>query len=348
MAKAHSNVTVGISVLYICLVLTGAKYIAPASHGPTQTVKTVNGTVSTKAGPLFRLSGNSTRTLASTGRPHTSTTSLPCHKFYQDFSGDLYSPKWPNPYPTNIKCEYRILSPFYPVSSLLTLNFRSFHMSDCDEDYMEIYNMEDDDGAIYETFVGQYCQSNKPPSIISSHGDALLVRFVTTTGNVNGLYNGFHATFSVQKNDIDDWTINYWLLTFVIMVTIAILAACYKSMKNSRFKRRRHSSSPSRSSIGDTPSISGMDTRYLVSYNPSDFTSPVRFTGFSGPPPYSTHIPSSENDTTSSQTPRGTTEDGGLVNFAYDAMADADDGSLPPSYEEATKRPTPEENESSA
>ncbi|KAM5235406.1 cubilin [Ctenodactylus gundi] len=100
--------------------------------------------------------------------------STACFEDYTDNSGILTSPNFPNNYPENCDCIYRIT---VEIHQQISLNFTSFSLEgggsgSCTEDFLEIR-----DGG-YETspVVGRYCGSILPPRI-TSHSNKLWLRF---------------------------------------------------------------------------------------------------------------------------------------------------------------------------
>ncbi|XP_015441120.1 cubilin isoform X1 [Pteropus alecto] len=97
-----------------------------------------------------------------------------CLEDYTEDSGMITSPNFPNNYPKNWKCVYRIT---VETSQQIALHFKNFSLEEaigrqCVADFVEIR-----DGG-YETSpsLGKYCGSNLPPRIIS-HSNKLWLQF---------------------------------------------------------------------------------------------------------------------------------------------------------------------------
>ncbi|XP_036916668.1 cubilin [Sturnira hondurensis] len=97
-----------------------------------------------------------------------------CLEDYTEDSGVLTSPNFPNNYPNNWHCVYRIT---VGTSHQIELHFTAFSLEeaiggDCVADFVEIRN------GGYETSpsLGKYCGSNPPPRIIS-HSNKLWLQF---------------------------------------------------------------------------------------------------------------------------------------------------------------------------
>ncbi|EPY78032.1 tolloid-like protein 2 precursor [Camelus ferus] len=88
-----------------------------------------------------------------------------CLQDYTDESGTFTSPNFPNNYPNNLECVYRIT---VETSQQIALHFTHFSLEEaiggvCVADYVEINN----GGYESSPSLGKYCGSNPPPSIIS-------------------------------------------------------------------------------------------------------------------------------------------------------------------------------------
>ncbi|XP_069504454.1 cubilin [Ambystoma mexicanum] len=95
-----------------------------------------------------------------------------CMEEYTDAAGMFTSPDYPNVYPNNRECVYKIT---VETNKQIMLNFTEFSLessSNCVRDYVEIR-----DGG-YETsvFLARYCDRTRPPVIIS-HSNRLWIQF---------------------------------------------------------------------------------------------------------------------------------------------------------------------------
>ncbi|XP_043916230.1 cubilin-like [Protopterus annectens] len=95
-----------------------------------------------------------------------------CGAEYLEPTGVLTSPNYPNNYPNNRDCVYRIV---VESNKQIRLNFTDFRLesgTNCQFDFVEIR-----DGG-YETspLIGKYCGTTSPPSILS-HSNRIWIRF---------------------------------------------------------------------------------------------------------------------------------------------------------------------------
>ncbi|XP_016093659.1 cubilin [Sinocyclocheilus grahami] len=98
--------------------------------------------------------------------------STDCSEVFRSPTGDFSSPNYPDNYPNNRECVYKII---VEVNMQIMLNVTDFELegfSSCGFDYLEIR-----DGG-YETspLIGKYCGTNGPP-IIVSHSNRLWLKF---------------------------------------------------------------------------------------------------------------------------------------------------------------------------
>uniref|UniRef100_A0A8C6W9S3 Cubilin n=1 Tax=Nannospalax galili TaxID=1026970 RepID=A0A8C6W9S3_NANGA len=100
-------------------------------------------------------------------------TSTACFQDYTENTGELSSPNFPNPYPSNCDCIYTIT---VGPNQQIALHFTNFSLEDLPSgtcvDFVEIR----DGGYESSPFLGRYCGSNLPPTIIS-HSNKLWLRF---------------------------------------------------------------------------------------------------------------------------------------------------------------------------
>ncbi|XP_040824205.1 cubilin [Ochotona curzoniae] len=97
-----------------------------------------------------------------------------CIEDYTEESGTLTSPNFPNNYPNNLNCIYRIT---VETGKQISLHFTNFSLEEsyfgaCVGDFVEIR----DGGYENSPLLGEYCGSNLPPRIIS-HSNKLWLRF---------------------------------------------------------------------------------------------------------------------------------------------------------------------------
>ncbi|XP_076146859.1 cubilin [Alosa pseudoharengus] len=104
-------------------------------------------------------------------------------------SGAFNSPNFPDAYPTNIECVWKIIS---SPGNRLQLSFTMFQLqasSNCNNDYVEIR-----EGNSTGPLIGRFCGSSLPSNYTSLMGHILWVKFVSDA-SVSGA--GFRATFSL-------------------------------------------------------------------------------------------------------------------------------------------------------
>ncbi|XP_026057290.1 cubilin-like [Carassius auratus] len=111
--------------------------------------------------------------------------STDCSKVFRTPTGEFSSPNYPDNYPSNRECVYKII---VEVNMQIMLNVTDFFLegfSSCGFDYLEIR-----DGG-YETspLIGKYCGTSGPP-IIVSHSNRLWLKF---RSDHSLTYRGFRA-----------------------------------------------------------------------------------------------------------------------------------------------------------
>ncbi|XP_074549445.1 cubilin [Halichoeres trimaculatus] len=112
--------------------------------------------------------------------------STDCGETFTSSTGSFFSPNYPNHYPTNRDCVFKIV---VQVNMQIMLNFTNFQLEgsypSCSFDFVEIR-----DGG-YETspLIGKFCGNQKPPVLVS-HSNRLWVRFRSDSSITNP---GFHA-----------------------------------------------------------------------------------------------------------------------------------------------------------
>lgn len=109
---------------------------------------------------------------------------------FENDTGILTSPFYPNPYEHSRTCLYEILA---PLAKAIYLQFDDFDIEDtsypdCDFDFLEIFDGFD----VNSTKVGKYCGATIPPAAISSM-NAMVLRFETDSSIST---KGFKASYS--------------------------------------------------------------------------------------------------------------------------------------------------------
>lgn len=102
-------------------------------------------------------------------------------------SGTIYSPGWPDSYPSRKDCSWTIR---VPNGQQIMLNFTTFDMEKnegCTADYLEIRN----GGYDAAPLIGKFCGSNIPTNL-PSMTNSMYLHFHSDTSRVAG---GFHLTW---------------------------------------------------------------------------------------------------------------------------------------------------------
>lgn len=116
------------------------------------------------------------------------TYKIVCGGSFSEDNGIITSPLFPQTYEADRVCQYSIQA---PVGKAIILEFQDFDVessSECDYDYVEIFDGHDANS----TSKGQYCGENKPPQIISTFNALWLVFHVDAS--IGG--RGFKANYS--------------------------------------------------------------------------------------------------------------------------------------------------------
>ncbi|XP_068217667.1 uncharacterized protein [Palaemon carinicauda] len=106
-------------------------------------------------------------------------------------SGRLASPGYPDHYPEDASCTWRIKAPHGEKVALEFLDFDVTGSDECSGDYVSILASE-------RAEEQRFCGSRKP-KIITSEGDTLVLTFAS---NAQGSCRGFNATYHVQEETL--------------------------------------------------------------------------------------------------------------------------------------------------
>ena len=102
-------------------------------------------------------------------------------------SGVLQSDGYPDKYPYNTRCDWQIIA---PPRNQIKLTFQHFDLEyclDCNCDYVAVH-----DGLnAGSPRLGQYCTSDKPPSVLST-GRYMFVKF---RSDLSSNHQGFRASY---------------------------------------------------------------------------------------------------------------------------------------------------------
>ncbi|XP_053323004.1 cubilin [Spea bombifrons] len=118
-----------------------------------------------------------------------------CGGDYTGTTGTLRSPNYPNLYPHNRVCEWRIT---VPEGRLVTLTFNDLKLQDtqnCDNDYVAVYNGLQSQSPL----IAKLCSDKTPDTEVRSSGNTMKVIFVTDGSVSNG---GFLATYSSSEDAV--------------------------------------------------------------------------------------------------------------------------------------------------
>uniref|UniRef100_A0A7G3AGB7 Cubilin n=1 Tax=Lutzomyia longipalpis TaxID=7200 RepID=A0A7G3AGB7_LUTLO len=116
---------------------------------------------------------------------------IECGGTFEDESGIITSPMYPEPYHDSRTCEYIIQA---PLKKVISLKFDDFDLEensypDCYYDSLEIYDGVPQTNA---TKIGRYCWSISPPNFISTYN--VLYMILETDSSIGG--RGFKANYS--------------------------------------------------------------------------------------------------------------------------------------------------------
>ncbi|KAK1165222.1 CUB domain-containing protein 2 [Acipenser oxyrinchus oxyrinchus] len=110
-----------------------------------------------------------------------------CGGVLTGLSGIISSPDYPDNYPNNAECYWTVRVSDHTVVSLVFLDFQLENNEECNFDYVATF----DGSAMTDKHLGNYCGGNKPPDIISSTNQLLVV--FKSDFNIGG--RGFKAYY---------------------------------------------------------------------------------------------------------------------------------------------------------
>ena len=140
---------------------------------------------------IFRSIKNGTTLPPTTPPPTTAPPpSTLCNLNLTRSNGRLETPNWPQPYPSDIDCEWNIVLP--KADERLELTFENFFgiagsMPNCESDYVKIYDSST--GSEY----GPYCGSTAPSVLTMSSNQARVVFHASSQDNSSLM--GFQASY---------------------------------------------------------------------------------------------------------------------------------------------------------
>ncbi|XP_077124414.1 cubilin [Ranitomeya variabilis] len=128
-------------------------------------------------------------------RLHYEASVEECGGYINGITGTLNSPNYPNLYPHNRVCEWRIT---VPEGKRVTLTIHDLQLQDhqsCTNDYVAVYN-----GYRHQSpLLAKLCGNIAPDTIIRSSGNTMKVSFITD-GSVSS--GGFQATFTSLEDAV--------------------------------------------------------------------------------------------------------------------------------------------------
>uniref|UniRef100_A0A4W3IJA7 CUB domain containing protein 2 n=1 Tax=Callorhinchus milii TaxID=7868 RepID=A0A4W3IJA7_CALMI len=110
-----------------------------------------------------------------------------CGGVLTGLSGLLSSPQYPDNYPNNAECRWVMQVSNSTVVSLVFYDFQLEKSEDCSFDYVSLF----DGPSVSHRHLGHFCGGTKPPDIVSSTNQLLLV--FKSDFNIGG--RGFKASY---------------------------------------------------------------------------------------------------------------------------------------------------------
>ncbi|XP_065072372.1 CUB and peptidase domain-containing protein 2-like [Rhopilema esculentum] len=120
-----------------------------------------------------------------------------CGGTFNGTSGNLTSPNYPGTYPNKAKCDYTIIVPFGYTMELKLNNLDMEFDSNCDYDFVEIF-----DGPTDKTHrLGKFCGNKVPKRPLKPSGNKVLIKFRSddSTGG-----RGFKLEWSAKKLQVKE------------------------------------------------------------------------------------------------------------------------------------------------
>lgn len=120
------------------------------------------------------------------------TSSAECQQVLKTISGNFTSPSYPNIYPNNMKCHWRVhLPPGYRIKlyfPLMELEDQNSLTNSCDFDSVAVYDGDSE----ADVLLGRWCGAEQPPALTSRANKLLVV--LNTDRNV--AFKGFSASYT--------------------------------------------------------------------------------------------------------------------------------------------------------
>ncbi|XP_069815839.1 cubilin [Dendropsophus ebraccatus] len=128
-------------------------------------------------------------------RLHYEASTEECGGDINGITGKINSPNYPNLYPHNRVCEWRITVPEGRRVTLTIHDLQLQEHQDCNYDYVAVYNGYQSRSPLLE----KLCGNIAPDTTVRSSGNTMRIRF-TTDGSVSS--GGFRATFTSMEDAV--------------------------------------------------------------------------------------------------------------------------------------------------
>lgn len=122
-----------------------------------------------------------------------------CGGVLTGLSGSITSPDYPENYPNNAECHWVIQATSNSVVKLIFVDFQMENNEQCNFDYVAIF----DGPTMGDALLSHYCGNVKPPDMVSSTHELLVV--FKSDFNIAG--RGFKAYFFSGMEDSSMFTI---------------------------------------------------------------------------------------------------------------------------------------------
>ena len=116
-----------------------------------------------------------------------------CGGILKKATGDLTSPNYPNVYPVNVVCEWRIETALGTSIQLVIHEFDLEGARDCKYDFLHIYGGPDDTAPLLTSL----CQQRSQNATTHALGNHMFIRF-KSDGSIRG--KGFSATYNTVQS----------------------------------------------------------------------------------------------------------------------------------------------------
>uniref|UniRef100_A0A4W3IDA2 CUB domain containing protein 2 n=1 Tax=Callorhinchus milii TaxID=7868 RepID=A0A4W3IDA2_CALMI len=142
-----------------------------------------------------------------------------CGGVLTGLSGLLSSPQYPDNYPNNAECRWVMQVSNSTVVSLVFYDFQLEKSEDCSFDYVSLF----DGPSVSHRHLGHFCGGTKPPDIVSSTNQLLLV--FKSDFNIGG--RGFKASyFSGESTHLTTISNARIIIIIMLLVCMVCLGEC--------------------------------------------------------------------------------------------------------------------------